>query len=49
VNKQLWTSSYSVLTAGLSLALFLACYYLLKKVNVVTEFFSILGMNCIFL
>ena len=49
VNKQLWTSSYSVLTAGLSLVLFLACYYLLKRVNIVTEFFSVLGMNCIFL
>lgn len=49
INKHLWTSSYSVLTAGLALIIFSVFYYLIDgiKLQKWAKPFVVLGMNAI--
>jgi len=51
INKKLWTSSYVLLTAGLAMLAFAACYWLLdaRKLRSSWTFIPIVfGTNCIF-
>jgi predicted acyltransferase len=47
INKNLWTSSYSVFMAGLASVVFALCYWLVDvlKVQHWSRFFTIYGMN----
>jgi predicted acyltransferase len=49
INKKLWTSSFAVLTGGLSTLIFLLCYYLvdIKKISEWGQFFKVFGTNAI--
>jgi predicted acyltransferase len=47
LNKVLWSSSYMVLTAGISLMAFVFCYAL--KTYSITKPFTLLGLNAIFI
>jgi predicted acyltransferase len=49
INKNLWTSTYSVFMAGLALNVFGVCYWLIdvKGFKKWTPFFSIYGLNAI--
>lgn len=49
LNKQLWTSSYSVFTAGLASLVFASCYWLIdvQGNRRATRPFAILGMNAL--
>lgn len=50
INKQLWTSSYVLYTAGYALLFLALCYYLIdirKIQNGLTHFFIIFGSNAI--
>ena len=50
INKQLWTSSYVVFTAGWALLLLAACYETIEVRNWKWgRFFEIMGLNAIFL
>ena len=51
INKNLWSSPFVLLTGGLSLLLFSLFYYVIdvKAVNKWTFFFSVIGMNSIFI
>jgi predicted acyltransferase len=47
INKNLWTSSFAVFTAGMALALFAVCFWLIdvKQVRRPVHPFVVLGMN----
>jgi predicted acyltransferase len=49
INKNLWTSSYSVFMAGLALSVFAGCYWLLdvKGMRRGTKWLEIYGLNAI--
>ncbi|MBM4162222.1 MAG: DUF5009 domain-containing protein [Ignavibacteria bacterium] len=49
INKNLWTSSYSVFMAGIALNIFACCYWLIdvRGNKRGTEFFQIYGLNAI--
>ncbi len=49
INKNLWTSSYTVFMAGLALVCFASCYWLIdvRRVDWWTKPFAIYGLNAI--
>ena len=49
INKALWTSSYAVLTAGLALLAFAACYWAIEIVGLArwAAPFAALGVNAL--
>jgi predicted acyltransferase len=49
INKNLWTSSYSVFMAGLALVVFASCYWIIdvKGYRSWTKWFQIYGLNAI--
>lgn len=51
INKNLWSSSYTVLTGGISLLLFALFYYIIdiKGYHKWSFFFRVIGMNSIFI
>ncbi|MCT7949720.1 DUF5009 domain-containing protein [Ancylothrix sp. C2] len=51
LNKQLWTSSYTLYTSGWALLLLAALYYIIdiRNVRKWAKFFEIMGLNAIFL
>lgn len=49
INKNIWTSSYSIFMAGLALLVFAACYWIIdvKGYRAGTKWFQIYGLNAI--